>query len=120
MSVDKLPEIVKTKPGPDEKGKRKSLQRQKTWDLVDMTGIDDRPRSSPTKCSNTPVVMSDLCVSLDRISVQSDEENLSIPECLRRAKYYISKVEMSVDSSLNSDSNKLRMYFLYLIFRIHT
>ncbi|XP_015110843.1 collagen alpha-1(XXVII) chain [Diachasma alloeum] len=67
------------------------FERQKTWDL-DTKG-DAEPRPSPPKISSSPVVLSDLCSSLGQVSLQSEDENLSLAECLRRIKFYADKAQ---------------------------
>uniref|UniRef100_A0A0C9RHY6 Katnb1_0 protein n=1 Tax=Fopius arisanus TaxID=64838 RepID=A0A0C9RHY6_9HYME len=92
QNIRKIPLMTKRGATP-ETTPTSAFPRQKTWDL-DTKG-DAEPRPSPPKISSSPVVLGDLCSSLGQVSLQSEDENVSLAECLKRIKYYAEKAQNS-------------------------
>lgn len=79
---------------PSNENPTPSLLRQQTWDKESKSS-ENEPRSLPPQFSpKSPILVStDLCKSLGRISLQSDDDILTLTECLERAQFYIEKAK---------------------------
>ncbi|CAL7949031.1 unnamed protein product [Xylocopa violacea] len=67
------------------------LQRQKTWD-VETVSLDGEPRPSPPKLTSSPTPITEICNSLEPVSLHSQIENSEIlTECILEAQQRLEK-----------------------------
>ncbi|XP_076749590.1 uncharacterized protein LOC143422673 [Xylocopa sonorina] len=83
------------------------LERQKTWD-IETVSLDGEPRPSPPKLTSSPTPITELCKSLEPISLHNQIENAeSLTDCILEAQQRLEKaLKILVDKDSITSKNK--------------